>query len=152
MLRAQKSLNDQKPPRLRCYLYGPGGVGKTMAAIKGFPKPYIIDTESGCEHYRELIDEVGGAVYQTTDLDRMARLLNLPAFDEHPTFRIRVYQAGVHKATHTVPAADVQAAIAAVEEEMDIQPPQVTRDRDGNLAIKGWHGYEFRVRRVEDAS
>ena len=95
---------------------------------------------------------VAHCTYTITDLDRIACLLKLPAFDDRPTFRIRVYQAGVHKATHTVPAADVPAAIAAVEEEMGIQPPQVTRDRDGKLSIRGWHGYEFRVRRVEDAS
>jgi len=95
---------------------------------------------------------VSHCTYRITDLDRIARLLKLPDFDERPTYRVRVYQAGVHKATHTVPAADVPAAIAAVEEKMDIQPPQVSRDRDGKLAIKGWHGYEFRVRRVEDAS
>ena len=92
---------------------------------------------------------VSVATYQTTDLDRIARLLKLPSFDERPSFRIRVYQAGTLKHTHTLTALDAAEAIAAVEQEMGIQPPQVERDREGKLSIRGWHGYEFRARRIE---
>lgn len=91
---------------------------------------------------------VSHCTYQTTDINRIADLLKLPAFDNRPTYRVRVYHAGTHEATYHITALDAAEAVAAVEEEMDIQPPSVTRDRDGKLSIRGWHGYEFRVREV----
>lgn len=56
--------------RLKLYMYGAPGSGKTRAAIQ-FPKPFIIDTERGCENknYIAAIKDVGGRIYQTSDCD-----------------------------------------------------------------------------------
>lgn len=58
---------EDRPKRLKCLLYGPAGVGKTMAAIQ-MPNPYVIDTEAGSVHYGETIEASGGAVFETADL------------------------------------------------------------------------------------
>jgi DNA polymerase III delta prime subunit len=65
-LRAKKPEAIKK--RLKLFMYGPAGVGKTTAAIQ-MARPYIIDSERGVEHakYVKLINESGGAVLQTND-------------------------------------------------------------------------------------
>ena len=65
MLRARKPEAVNK--RLKLFMYGPAGVGKTTAAIQ-FPNSYIIDCERGCENYDKLITASGSAVFQTTDI------------------------------------------------------------------------------------
>lgn len=65
-LRAKKP--DAVTKRLKLFLYGPAGVGKTTAMCQ-LPKPYIIDGERGSENYEKLINSVGGEVYQTTDME-----------------------------------------------------------------------------------
>lgn len=69
-LRAKKPEAVEK--RLKALFFGPAGVGKTIAAIQ-FPKPYLIDTERGAENdqYVKLLNEKGGAVFQTSDFDEM---------------------------------------------------------------------------------
>jgi len=64
-----------KPPeairkRFKGFMFGPAGAGKTTAVCQ-LPKPYIIDGERGTENYGELIKSVGGAVFQTTDMDEV---------------------------------------------------------------------------------
>ena len=56
--------------RLKMFVYGASGSGKTMASIQ-FPHPYIIDTEKGCENeqYVKLINNVGGVLFQSCDFD-----------------------------------------------------------------------------------
>ena len=44
--------------RLKLFLYGKAGIGKTMAALQ-FPNAYIIDTERGCDNYGETIKKWG---------------------------------------------------------------------------------------------
>lgn len=58
--------------RLKLLLYGPAGVGKTMAAIQ-FPAPYLIDTERGAENenYVKALKAAGGAYWMTVDADEM---------------------------------------------------------------------------------
>lgn len=58
--------------RLKLLLYGPAGVGKTMAAIQ-FPRPYLIDTERGAENenYVKALKAAGGAYWFTVDADEM---------------------------------------------------------------------------------
>src|ERR1700757_788192 len=61
-----------KPPeavtkRLKLFMFGPAGVGKTTAAIQ-FPKSYVIDCERGTENYDKLITGSGSVVFQTTDI------------------------------------------------------------------------------------
>lgn len=69
-LRAKKPEAVEK--RLKLMMFGVAGVGKTTAAIQ-FPKPYLIDTEKGAENtqYVKLLQESGGAVFQTSDFDEM---------------------------------------------------------------------------------
>jgi hypothetical protein len=66
------SLRARKPEavtkRLKLFMFGPAGVGKTTAAIQ-FPKSYIIDCERGTDNYDKLITESGSAVFQTTDIN-----------------------------------------------------------------------------------
>jgi hypothetical protein len=65
MLRAKKPEAVEK--RLKLFMYGPAGVGKTTAAIQ-FPNSYVIDCERGTENYDKLIAGSGSAVFQTTDI------------------------------------------------------------------------------------
>ncbi len=65
MLRARKPEAVEK--RLKLFMYGPAGVGKTTAAIQ-FPNSYVIDCERGSENYDKLITGSGSAVFQTTDI------------------------------------------------------------------------------------
>ena len=65
MLRARKPEAVHK--RLKLFMFGPAGVGKTTAAIQ-FPNSYIIDCEKGTENYDKLITASGSAVFQTTDI------------------------------------------------------------------------------------
>lgn len=64
------ALRAKKPEalvkRLKLFLFGPAGVGKSTAAIQ-FPRSYIIDCEKGTENYAKLIAASGSVVYQTTD-------------------------------------------------------------------------------------
>src|SRR5881227_4019020 len=64
-LRARKPEAVQK--RLKLFMFGPAGVGKTTAAIQ-FPNSYVIDCERGSENYDKLIASSNSVVYQTTDV------------------------------------------------------------------------------------
>src|SRR5688572_13174998 len=68
MLRAAKPATRQK--RLKLFMYGPAGVGKTTAAVQ-FPDAYIIDCERGTENYDQTINDNGGVVFQTTDMNEL---------------------------------------------------------------------------------
>src|SRR3954451_11648271 len=65
MLRARKP--EAVTKRLKLFMFGPAGVGKTTAAIQ-FPNSYIIDAERGAENYDRLINESGSVVFQTNDM------------------------------------------------------------------------------------
>src|ERR1700759_3981948 len=65
VLRAKKPQAVVK--RLKLFMSGPAGVGKTAARIQ-FPNSYIIDCERGTENYDKLITDSGSAVFQTTDI------------------------------------------------------------------------------------
>ena len=65
-LKAKKP--EQKNARLKLFMYGDAGVGKTTASCV-LPAPYIIDSEQGTNNYSELITKAGGAVFQTTVMD-----------------------------------------------------------------------------------
>jgi hypothetical protein len=69
-LRAKKP--EAVTKRLKLFMFGPAGVGKTTAAIQ-FPKSYIIDCERGTENYEKLINDSGSAVFQTTDLQEVVQ-------------------------------------------------------------------------------
>lgn len=65
MLRAKKP--EAVTKRLKLFMFGPAGVGKTTAAIQ-FPNSYIIDAEKGTENYDKLIAGSGSVVFQTHDI------------------------------------------------------------------------------------
>jgi hypothetical protein len=68
------ALRGRKPEavnkRLKLFMFGPAGVGKTTAAIQ-FPNSYIIDCERGTENYDKLVAESNSVVYQTTDVQEV---------------------------------------------------------------------------------
>jgi hypothetical protein len=64
-LRARKP--EPQTKRLKLFMFGPAGVGKTTAAIQ-FPNSYIIDCERGSDNYDKLITASKSVVYQTTDV------------------------------------------------------------------------------------
>src|SRR5205085_5012653 len=68
MLRAKKPQAVTK--RLKLFMFGPAGVGKTTAAIQ-FPNSYIIDCEKGAENYDKLVSASGSVVFQTTDINEV---------------------------------------------------------------------------------
>jgi len=70
MLRARKP--EAVVKRLKLFMFGPAGVGKTTAAIQ-FPNSYIIDGERGTENYDKLITESGSVVFQTTDINEVVQ-------------------------------------------------------------------------------
>lgn len=80
MLRAKKPEAVQK--RLKLFLYGPAGVGKSTAAIQ-FPNSYIIDCERGTENYDKLITASGSQVFQTTDMLEVIQEVRFLATDKH---------------------------------------------------------------------
>jgi DNA polymerase III delta prime subunit len=61
---------------------GPAGVGKTTAAIQ-MPKPYIIDTEQGSVHYRDLIEKSGGVVFECNNPDDVIREIRSLMTESH---------------------------------------------------------------------
>jgi hypothetical protein len=64
-LRAKKPEAVSK--RLKLFMYGPAGVGKTTAAIQ-FPNCYIIDCEKGAENYDKLITGSNSVIFQSSDI------------------------------------------------------------------------------------
>ena len=46
---------EQKEKRLKMFIFGAAGIGKTTAAIQ-FPQNYIIDTEKGTDYYSNIIN------------------------------------------------------------------------------------------------
>src|SRR3990167_357124 len=69
-----KKLKAIKPrpveKRLKLLVYGPPGVGKTIAALQ-FPNSYIIDTEKGSDFYFEIIKKNGSVLFQSVNPDEI---------------------------------------------------------------------------------
>ena len=63
---------EEKQKRLKLFVYGPAGVGKTVAAI-GFPKSYLIDTEGGADFYSKSINKAGSAIFQSNNFDDVVK-------------------------------------------------------------------------------
>lgn len=59
---------EAKQKRLKMFVYGPSGVGKTTAALQ-FDKAVIIDTEKGTDFYSDMINKQGSVVFQTSVFD-----------------------------------------------------------------------------------
>lgn len=65
-LRAKKP--EEKQKRLKMFVYGPSGIGKTTASLL-FPRAYVIDTEKGTDHYAKTINAMDSAVFQSNVFD-----------------------------------------------------------------------------------
>ena len=82
-MKLRATIPKDRPRRLKLLLFGPAGVGKTTAAIQ-MPKPYILDAERGTDHYGELIEASGGAVFQTTLMAEVVGEIRSLTTEEHP--------------------------------------------------------------------
>jgi hypothetical protein len=80
MLRARKP--EAVTKRLKLFMFGPAGVGKTTAAIQ-FPNSYIIDCERGAENYDKIIAASNSVVYQTTDIQDVIAEVKLLLTEKH---------------------------------------------------------------------
>jgi hypothetical protein len=61
---------ESKEKRLKMFVFGAAGIGKTTAAIQ-FPKAYIIDTEKGTDYYAKTIGKSDSVVLQTNVFDEV---------------------------------------------------------------------------------
>jgi hypothetical protein len=68
--------------RLKLFMFGPAGVGKTTAAIQ-FPNSYIIDCEKGAENYDKLVTASGSVVFQTTDINEVVQEVKALLTERH---------------------------------------------------------------------
>lgn len=63
---------EAKQKRLKMFVYGPSGIGKTTCSIM-FPKAVIIDTEKGTDFYADTINKQGSVVFQTSVFDEAVK-------------------------------------------------------------------------------
>lgn len=61
---------ETKDKRLKLFLFGPAGVGKTTSAIQ-FPDSYILDTEKGTDFYAKTIKKSRSVVFQSNNSDEI---------------------------------------------------------------------------------
>ena len=80
MLRARKPEGVTK--RLKLFMFGPAGVGKTTASIQ-FPNSYIIDCERGAENYDKLITASNSVVFQTVDIHEVIQEVKALLTEKH---------------------------------------------------------------------
>lgn len=81
MLKAVKP--EVKEKRLKLFLFGEAGVGKTLAALQ-FPNAYIIDTEKGTDFYAEAINKSGSVVFQSLNPDDIKEEVRQLLTTKHP--------------------------------------------------------------------
>jgi len=79
-LRAKK--HEPVTKRLKLFLFGGPGAGKTTAAIS-FPRSYVIDGERGCDHYAKQLEASGSVLLQTTDPDDVVTEVRSLATEKH---------------------------------------------------------------------
>lgn len=58
----------EKVKRLKLFVYGPAGSGKTTCSIM-FPQAYLIDTERGADPYMKSLTKSKSVMYQTSNFD-----------------------------------------------------------------------------------
>jgi len=80
MLRAKRP--EAVVKRLKLFMYGPAGVGKTTAAIQ-FPNSYIIDCERGVENYDKLVAASNSVVFQTSDITEVMQEVKSLLTEKH---------------------------------------------------------------------
>lgn len=74
---------EVKEKRLKMFVFGEAGVGKTIAALQ-FPNAYIIDTEKGTDFYSKIILDKDSAVFQSTNADDIRDQLKSLLTEKHP--------------------------------------------------------------------
>ena len=81
-----KKLRAKKPEaiekRLKMFVYGAAGVGKTWAAIQ-FPNAYIIDTEKGADFYSKSIVKAGSVIFQSNNADEIREEIKNLLIEKH---------------------------------------------------------------------
>jgi hypothetical protein len=80
-LKAQKPEAVEK--RLKLFMYGPAGIGKTTAAIQ-FPNAVIIDMERGAQSYTKSIAKAKSVILDTTSPDEVKAELKTLLTEKHP--------------------------------------------------------------------
>lgn len=73
---------EVKEKRLKMFVFGEAGIGKTVAALQ-FPQSYIIDTEKGTDFYSDLVIENGSVVLQTINPDDIKEQLRSLLTEKH---------------------------------------------------------------------
>lgn len=68
--------------RLKMFIYGEAGIGKTTAALQ-FPNAYIIDTERGTSFYADSINKAGSVVLQTLNPDEIKEEIHSLLTERH---------------------------------------------------------------------
>lgn len=74
---------EVKEKRLKLFLYGKAGIGKTVAALQ-FPNAYIIDCEKGTDFYAKTINQSNSVVLQTLLPDEIKAELKELLTTNHP--------------------------------------------------------------------
>jgi len=113
-LKAVKPEAVQK--RLKIFLYGSAGSGKTMSAIQ-FPSPYLIDCERGAENeqYVNALKAVKGVYLNTSDLSEITDQVLALMHEKHPYRTLIVDPLTVAYNE----ALDAQAAVLAAKDGGD---------------------------------
>jgi tRNA(Ile)-lysidine synthase TilS/MesJ len=73
---------EQLKKRIKMFLYGKAGIGKTIAALK-FPKAYIIDLEKGTENYTNIIKQADSVVFSSNDPEEIRKEMETLLTAEH---------------------------------------------------------------------
>ena len=74
---------EQIEKRLKMFIFGEAGVGKTTAALQ-FPNAYVIDTEKGAENYAATIKKSGSAIFQSNNFDEIRDEVRALLTEKHP--------------------------------------------------------------------
>jgi hypothetical protein len=69
--------------RLKMFIYGPAGIGKTTSAIQ-FPNAVIIDMERGAQNYTKTIAKSKSIILDTTSPDEVKAELKTLLTEKHP--------------------------------------------------------------------
>lgn len=73
---------EVKEKRLKMFVYGPAGVGKTVASLQ-FPDSYIIDCEKGTDFYSNLINKQNSVRLQTLNPDEIKEEIKSLLTEKH---------------------------------------------------------------------